>query len=222
MPTRDSSELEPIARGDDPPAPRRALRRPALWGLALALAATGVVAGAVARRPPPAPSIDLPLPAFSLTTEQNAPFSRDTLHGKVWIADFIFTTCPSVCPRLTKKMASIQDRTRDLGDQLHLVSFTVDPENDTPDKLAAYARKYGADPARWSFVTGPLSTIEPTVVGGFKIMMGKTDPGNGLVSIFHGEKLVLVDPEGSIRGYFDADEAGLDAVEHAARALVKR
>lgn len=227
MPNADSSELEPMSRAAEPSAPpragRRVLARALPWVVGLALGTAAVAAGVVAPRPPPRPDIHLALPAFSLTTERSTPFSRETLHGKVWIADFIFTTCPSVCPRLTERMRQLQDRTRDLGDALHLVSFTVDPENDTPDKLAAYARAHHADPARWTFVTGPLSTIEPTVVGGFKIQMGKrADPDSGLVSIFHGEKLVLVDQDGAIRGFFDADDPGLEAIEDAARALVKR
>src|SRR5271154_6798529 len=109
-------------------------------------------------------------------------------------------------------MAQIQRRARNLGQAFHLVTFTVDPENDTPERLAAYAASYHADPSRWTFLTGSLASIETTVVKGFKIAMGRepADDGSTLFSIFHGEKLVLVDADGVIRGYYDADDAGTD------------
>jgi protein SCO1/2 len=165
------------------------------------------------------PFIELPLPAFDLTTADSKPFSRETLHGRVWVADFIFTTCPTVCPKLTKRMGEIQDQTRDLGEAFQLVSFTVDPENDTPDVLARYAEKNGAT-NRWTFVTGPLDKIEETVMKGFKIAMGKADSGGGLMTIFHGEKLVLVDAKGAIRGYFSADDEGIALLLKDARGLI--
>lgn len=168
--------------------------------------------------------IRLPLPAFTLTDERNQPFGLADMKGRVWVADFVFTTCPVVCPKLTQKMVTVQERTRPLGDAIHLLTITVDPENDTPDKLAAYAKKFGADPQRWRFLTGSLAQIEGAVMNGFKIAMGKqaSAPGSSLMTIFHGEKFVLVDREGNIRGYYDADEEGirdlLREVESLARA----
>ncbi|MFT3771919.1 MAG: DUF420 domain-containing protein [Minicystis sp.] len=171
----------------------------------------------------PKVSLRMPLPAFTLTDEQKKPFGLAEMKGHVWVADFMFTSCPSVCPKLTRRMADLQARTQPLGDAVHLVSFTVDPENDTPDKLAAYGKQYGADPSRWRFVTGPLSDIEGAVMNGFKIAMGKTEsaPGSGLMTIFHGEKLVLVDRDGNIRAYYDADDEGMKDLLRATEALAK-
>lgn len=171
----------------------------------------------------PAVSLRLPLPAFTLMDQRGKPFGLADMKGHVWVASFMFTSCSTVCPKLTKRMAEVQARTRPLGDAVHLLSFTVDPENDTPEKLAAYGQQYGADPARWTFLTGPLVDIEGTVMNGFKIAMGKTEstPGSGLMTIFHGEKLVLVDREGSIRGYHDADDEGLTALVRAAEKLAR-
>ena len=166
----------------------------------------GTVEGAHAA----APKIDLPIPAFTLTSHENKAFGVAQMKGKVWIADFVFTHCPTVCPRLTKQMADLQDKTKPLGDRVHLVTFSVDPENDTPEVLAAYAKKYGADPARWVFLTGSLADIEGAVMSGFKIAMGKEKAKDtGLVSVFHGEKFVLVDRDAKIRGYYDADDVGM-------------
>ncbi len=195
--------------------------RPLFWLVIVALMATVPVIRALRHPVPPPPTLRLPLPAFSLTDQRGKVYGSDDLRGRVWVADFVFTSCPSVCPKLTTKMALIQHRARHLGDAFHLVTFTVDPENDTPARLASYATSYHADPSRWSFLTGTLGDIETTVVKGFKIAMGKEPAGGardggdvgavpGLLSIFHGEKLVLVDAESSIRGYYDADDAGID------------
>jgi len=185
-----------------------------------------VVGTAEARPEAHAARVDLrlPLPAFTLTDERNKPFGLADMKGKVWVADFVFTTCPTVCPKLTKKMVLVQDRTRPLGDAVHLLTITVDPENDTPDKLAAYAKQYGADPLRWRFLTGSLAQIEGAVMSGFKIVMGKKEssPGSGLVTIFHGEKLVLVDRDANIRGYYDADDEGIEDLVRQVESLAKR
>jgi protein SCO1/2 len=171
----------------------------------------------------PAAEIRLPLPAFSLTDQRGKPFGREQMAGKVWIADFVFTHCPTVCPRLTNRMGAIQEQTKARGDRIHLLTFTVDPENDTPEVLAAYAKAYHADEARWTFLTGSLDAIEGAVVKGFKVAFGKREekPGSSLMTIFHGEKLVLVDREGNIRGYFDADDEGTKALVAAAEKLAK-
>ncbi|HVY47628.1 MAG TPA: SCO family protein [Minicystis sp.] len=189
--------------------------RPAFWLVALAICFVVPLGRALAlgRNAPHSPSLSMPLPAFQLTDERGQPFGSKDLAGRVWVADFVFTSCPSVCPKLTEKMAMVQHRSRNLGDAFHLVTFTVDPENDTPERLAEYARRYHASP-RWSFLTGANKAVEETVVKGFKIAMGKeeTSPGSGIFSIFHGERFVLVDQRGNIRGYYDADDAGIDAL----------
>lgn len=170
---------------------------------------------------PSAPKPVLELPAYTLTDHHGKAFGASDLRGKPYVADFVFTSCPSVCPRLTKRMVEVQKRTEDLGDKLHLVTFSVDPENDTPEVLAAYGRKYGADDARWTFLTGPLGEVETVVLRGFKIAMGKKETSEGILEIFHGERLVLVDAEGKIRGFYDADDAGIQAIVRDARLLLK-
>ena len=184
--------------------------KPLFWVLGIALVVVVPLTRAFSHRVPPPPTMKIALPAFELTDERGERFGSKELLGRVWVADFVFTSCPTVCPKLTARMAEIQHRSRHLGEAFHLVTFTVDPENDTPARLAEYARGYHANAARWSFLTGPLDQIEGTVVKGFKIGMGKEEqsPGSGLFAIFHGERLVLVDQEGFIRGYYEADEVG--------------
>ena len=195
--------------------------KPWFWVLGIALIIVGPISRALSHRIPPPPAMKIPLPAFELTDERGQRFGTEQLKGRVWAADFVFTSCPTVCPKLTARMAEIQHRSRHLGEAFHVVTFTVDPENDTPEVLAAYAHSYHANAARWSFLTGPLDQIENTVVKGFKIAMGKeeSEPGSGLFSVFHGERLVLVDQDSNIRGYYEANEVGMGELLRVAGIL---
>jgi protein SCO1 len=184
--------------------------RPWFWVLWVALGFILPIGRALGRDVPHSPSLRLPLPAFELVDQRGQPFGLEDLKGRIWVADFVFTSCPTVCPKLTQRMKEIQHRAHHMGDAFRLVTFTVDPETDTPEVLSAYAASYHIDTRRWYFLTGPLRDVEPTVIQGFKMVMGKDEvpAGSGLFSIFHGEKLVLVDAEGAIRGYYDADDEG--------------
>jgi protein SCO1/2 len=128
------------------------------------------------------------------------------------VANFIFTRCPTVCPAFTRKLARVQKETDGFGPKLQLVSFSVDPTYDTPERLAAYAQKHGANPARWSFLTGDYEKLKDTVVSSFKISMGRENLDEAdVLGIFHGNHFVLVDAQGQIRGYYDsADEEAFE------------
>jgi protein SCO1/2 len=158
------------------------------------------------------------LPDFSFQDQNDKKVDRGDFLGKVWIADFIYTGCADICPMLTQKMSELEKKT---PPDVLLASFTVDPENDTPARLALYAERFHVDFHRWFFLTGPLGDIEKVVVGGFKQSMGKVS----LFEIMHGGKLVLVDRQGRIRGYYDADpsvsDGGMKALEKAVFQLVK-
>ena len=194
--------------------------RPWFWALLLIVIVAFPLGRSLARPMPQPPKMRLALPAYELSNLRGEKFGSKDLEGKVYVADFIFTTCPSVCPKLTKTMERIQNRTKNLGTSLQLVSFTVDPENDTPEKLAAFARQYHVNPTRWSFLTGSLANVETTVIKGFKIAMGKEEVGEGLFSIFHGERLVLVDGDANIRGFYEADDDGVATLIRDADVLL--
>ncbi len=201
--------------------PGRAARfvgRPAFWIVAVLTMCLASIALAVSRHLPEPPPVYLTLPAFRLTSEKNLPFGSAELRGKVWVASFVFTSCPAACPRLMAKMGEVQHRTRNASEAVQLVTFTVDPENDTPEKLAAYGRRFKANPVRWTFLTGDLAQIEATVVKGFKLAMGKD--ADNLFQIFHSERFVMVDAEGRIRGYYDADQQGIDKLMRDINAVL--
>jgi protein SCO1 len=153
-----------------------------------------------------APAIDFELPAFALIDQNKQPVTRDSLLGKVWVANFIFTSCPSICPRLTAKLATLQAPLLE-SDDVRFVSFSVDPETDTPEKLLAFATKHGATSPRWLFVTGDPKVVDATVLQGFKMVLQRSQAGS--VDISHAERFCAVDKKGHVRALFDTSDDGL-------------
>jgi protein SCO1/2 len=171
-----------------------------LFGLVSSLALLGC-----SKRPPPQ---DLgSIGAFELKDQAGKPIGSHELSGKVWVAAFMFTRCPTICPRITTRMRKLQEDAASKSVPLQLVSISVDPDNDTPDVLRAYAEKYHADQRSWSFATGDFQTIQQTAVNGFKLGLdGHADPKAEGFGIVHGSHLVLVDPALHIRGYYRTDD----------------
>jgi len=137
------------------------------------------------------------LPDFYLTDQHRVPVGLATLLGKVWVADFIFTRCVTICPPMTTEMAALQEEFATEG--LHFVSFSVDPKRDTPEVLSRYAARYGADRNRWSFLTGEKESIYQLAHAGFNLAAGHQGS-----DILHSTRFVLVDRYGQVRGYYDS------------------
>jgi protein SCO1/2 len=142
---------------------------------------------------------------FSLVEAGGNTVSRQDLIGKVWLADFIFTSCQGPCPLLSTGMAEIQQHYQ-TKPELLLVSFTVDPETDTPPVLKAYKERFGGT-ERWLFLTGEPATVRKTVVEGMRQLMEKVpESPDKPPNILHSERLVLVDRQGWIRDFPDIKE----------------
>lgn len=160
---------------------------------------------------------------FALTDERGQPFSDAALRGHVTIVNFVFTRCDTICPVTTMKMARLQDKTFDAAARIKLASFSVDPAYDTPERLAEYARRYQADPARWRFITGPVEPVRALVEGPF--MNSMTNEGttpSGAPAISHSGYFVLVDGNAHIRGVYDSNDIKrLDQMIHDARFLAR-
>lgn len=154
------------------------------------------------------------LPDFSLTSDKGTTIDKTTLAGKVWIADFIFTSCSGPCPVMTRSMAAVAKKL-ELHPEVNFVSISVDPETDTPEVLARYGEKFGANPERWHFLTGTVDAIQQLAVKGF--MIGSVDD-----PVIHSTKFCLVDQKGQIRGYFTGtDEAETGQLIAAAKRLLE-
>ena len=131
--------------------------------------------------------------------------SGEALLGSVWVANFIFTRCAGQCPLMSAQMATLASALR--GEpSVRLVSFSVDPEWDTPAVLADYARRYGAVREQWRFLTGDRAAIVRLCTEGFRLSVAQ-DGGTDAEPITHSVRLVLVDRAGRIRGYYDTTEA---------------
>jgi protein SCO1/2 len=143
------------------------------------------------------------IPDFTFTTQLGKPFTKDNMLGRVSIANFIFTRCPTVCPVFSMKMQRISEQ---LDASIQLVSFSVDPAYDTPERLAAFAAQYKADPKRWHFLTGEENDVKNTVEGALKIAMEREGVDDqGVPDIVHGTHFVLFDQQAQIRGYYDSN-----------------
>ncbi len=202
-----------------------------LYRLAILFLAMAVAIFVIARLvsvAPVSPSSELRkftiIPPFTLTERSGRTITNQDLSGKIWVADFVYTTCPGPCPLVTASMAKIQKATEH-DQRVQLVTFTVDPENDTvpvlaayaskfgadpktdtPDVLAKYADKFGADPNRWWFLTGPEKPLYHLIQDGFYQVVedNRGQPlQEGQFTVTHSTKMVLVDGDGVMRGFYD-------------------
>ncbi len=222
-----SASLTPdVPAGPGARVQRRAHRlvgSPIFWTLFIAAGFALPVVNQL-RRPaaPPLPVLGT-LPAFQLQDQDGRPFGSQDLKGYVWMAGFIFTRCPTVCPAITATMAKIQHRARGIEQGFRLVSFSVDPGHDTPEKLAEFGRRFRVSPRMWKLLTGPMTQMQATVTEGLKIAMGEPVGDNDFAGIFHGTHFVLVDQDLRIRGYYSSSEADVvDKVLHDASLLINR
>lgn len=159
----------------------------------------------VAPPPGPPPPVISTLPDFVLTERGGALVTREELAGSPWVADFIFTRCKVYCPRLTARMKELAGRLPESAG-VKLVSFSVDPEFDTPAVLTAYAERHGLSHHHdWLFLTGPRVAIWELVRTGFLLPVEEA-PENPDMPILHSNRFVLVDAEGRMRGAYDAFE----------------
>jgi len=143
---------------------------------------------------------------FNLTERSGASFTEADLKNHIWIADFIFTSCGGPCPRMSARMSQLQTALAE-APEVRLISFTVDPERDTPEVLSRYANRYEADPDKWLFLTGDKGEIYDFARASLKLSV-REDPEN--THIIHSTKFVLIDKSGQIRGYYDSmDPNGL-------------
>jgi len=142
------------------------------------------------------------VPDFALTESSGRTVQRKDLLGKPWVVDFIFTSCAGSCPLMTAQMRKLQDA---LPVQVGLLSFSVDPQRDTPEVLVRYARQYQADSQRWWFLTGDRATLYNVSINGFKLPFDDSQ-GTAQEPITHSSRFVLIDRNAEIRGFYSGAE----------------
>ncbi|HEX6594189.1 MAG TPA: SCO family protein [Bacillota bacterium] len=149
---------------------------------------------------------------FEFTTQDGETLSLDDLKGDYWLTDFIFTNCETVCLPMTSNMKELQDKLKEEDIDFQLVSFSVDPDYDTPEVLREYAEEYGADTDSWTFLTGyDFETIEELSIKSFRNLVAPAPEGDDQVT--HGTGFFLVNPEGEIiKKYDGVDSGGIDYI----------
>jgi protein SCO1 len=177
-----------------------------------------------------------PAPAFALTDQLGRTVQNSDVVGRVVLANFIFTSCTDICPLLSVRMQAIQERLRSegmLGNQVQLLSFTVDPAVDTPEVLRAYAERHQADPDAWRFLTGDVATVRSLVIDGFGLGIeameadstdhsshGATTPGTpSPAQLTHSGRFVIIDGSGQIRAYQESETLDIDALVRELQTL---
>lgn len=201
---------------------RSIVRNPYVWGFVIGIVTLTAIRPLLRHVPAPPPVIGQ-VPAYTLVDDAGKPYGSQDLQGQVYVVSFFFTSCRSICPAIMRGMARLQDGLDQRGvEGVRLVSITVDPEHDTPETLRAYAGELGVKATRWTLLTGDPASIKRVVVDGFKTPM---DPAQRTPSepmdIAHTGKVVLVDGQGRIRGYYDTDEMGLDEVFNRAQHVLR-
>ena len=160
------------------------------------------------------------VPQFSLTERSGKPIGLSELRGTIWIADFIYTNCEDTCPLQTAEMAKLQNELS-AQEGVKLLSFSVDPEKDTPSVLSQYADRYQADADRWLFLTGAREEIQNLVQNGFRLSAAATSTDPGV--ILHSPRFVLIDRQAQIRGYYDSrDKEALERLRRDVAILANR
>lgn len=162
------------------------------------------------------------VPDFALVSQTGDSVHLDDLRGQVWVADFFFTHCASTCPMMSARFESLAEKVD--PERVRLVSFSVDPERDTPERLAEYAGRFDVEPGRWLFLTGDKPQIRALVREGFHLGVDEASPedvAKGVEAVLHSTRFVLVDPQARIRGYYDGnDDEAMDQLGHDVAQLV--
>jgi protein SCO1/2 len=143
------------------------------------------------------------VPDFNLIDNEGNSINQKQLRGYIYVADFFFTRCGSICPKMSTQLTRVQEEFYK-DTTVKIISFTVDPKNDTVEVLNKYAEEYGAIKGKWRFVTGTKDSIYALAQKGYFItaMEDTAHP----VDFIHSDKLVLVDKNGWIRGYYNGTD----------------
>ncbi|ALX49116.1 SCO family protein [Lentibacillus amyloliquefaciens] len=158
---------------------------------------------------------------FEFTTQDNETLSLNDLKGEWWIADFIFTNCTTVCLPMTSNMSELQNKMKEENLDARLVSFSVDPDDDTPEVLKEYAKSYQADFSNWSFLTGyDFQTIKEFSIKSFRSIV--ESPPEGSDQVTHGTSFFLVNPKGKvIKRYSGIESKEMDNIIQDFKTVLK-
>lgn len=144
------------------------------------------------------------VPDFQLMNQEGKTVTAGVVKGKVFVADFFFTRCPGICKKMSSQLTRVQERFLNNPD-VQIVSFSVDPENDTLTALQEYADRYDIKPEKWQLLTGDKAQIYKLAKFGYFVTAKENDPSAEALEdqFVHTDKFVLIDKDGHIRGYYN-------------------
>lgn len=143
------------------------------------------------------------VPDFTMTSHDNEEIAGELMENKITVVDFFFTSCPDICPVMSSELGRVNEIFKDKT-AVQIFSFTVDPAYDTPQVLNAYAKEYGAEGGQWKFLTGEKEEIYSLARCGF--LLPVQDGDGSKADFIHSEKIILVDGQKRIRGYYDGTD----------------
>lgn len=197
------------------------VRHWAFWVLFLVFGFSYPIYRSMNRELPPDLPVISHVPEFELISENGQRFGSKNLSGKIYLANFVFSRCPTICPKMLGELEKVQKRIRGTGQKVNIVTFTVDPEYDNESVLFNLARKHKANPYTWTFLTGSdKEALFKLYRDGFKVGV-EQNPKN-LFDIAHSEKIVLVDELNRVRGFYSFDENSINTLMIDVGLLINR
>jgi protein SCO1/2 len=214
-----NSQTQTLVR--TPSLVEKIVRKPLFWVLFIAFSFGYPIYKSMNRVLPPELPVIAVVPEFEMISENGQRFGSKDLKGKTYLANFIFSRCPTACPRMLGDLQKVQKRIKGTGHKVSIVSFTVDPLYDNEKVLFDLARKYDANPHVWTFLTkNNEEELFTLYKDGFKVGVEKNP--QDLFDIAHSEKIVLVDEVGQIRGYYSFDENSINQLMIDVGLLINR
>ncbi len=179
-----------------------------LLAVTMALAAVfATLGGQFATEEPAEPLFSLD--TFELTDHHGRPFTNATLNGRLWVAAFVYTSCPGPCPAIIERLKKVESEAADLR-ELEFVVISVDPATDTPERLAGYADERGINAEEWFLVTGQPEHVWSLITEGFRLPVVSREDGMepvpGVGPILHSDRLALVDGRSGVLGLYASGE----------------
>lgn len=157
---------------------------------------------------------------FEFLNQDSLKVTNESFKGKVWVADFFFTTCPTICPAMTKNLKWLNEQTIDLKNDIQFISFTINPNHDSPTSLMNYKKHYKISSSNWSFLTGDEAFTHQLGIDHFQIFAGQDASAAG--GYAHSGAFTLIDKEGYVRGvYLGTDMKHVKQLEKDLRKLLK-
>lgn len=160
------------------------------------------------------------IPFFHYLNEDSVRVKSTDLKGKIWVADFFFTTCSTICPKMTAQMKRLNVMTKDISDHVQFISFSINPRYDQPSILKRYKEHHGIEAENWVFLTGNEEETHRLGIENFMIAAG--EDADAVDGYAHSEAFTLVDKEGYVRGVYNiSDPTQVDQMNKDIRKLLK-